>query len=181
MLVSPATAALSKTLGVLAFSSTPSPQMVGRTTGPSANAGSRISGSRGSRCRAPTALSSGNLRASSRCDVMPGYFAFGWFRARHRPIVFVGCRCGAHRIPGQAGSIGPLPTLLRRACAPCRRCPVAKNSWAGCVVSYASFAFGRLAQLEERLPYKEEVGGSSPSAPTHNTAVHKPVLGHPMA
>ena len=25
---------------------------------------------------------------------------------------------------------------------------------------------GRLAQLEERFPYKEEVGGSSPSTPT---------------
>ena len=25
---------------------------------------------------------------------------------------------------------------------------------------------GRLAQLEERFPYKEEAGGSSPSAPT---------------
>src|SRR5262245_42084921 len=27
-------------------------------------------------------------------------------------------------------------------------------------------ASGRLAQLEERVPYKDEVGGSSPSAPT---------------
>ncbi len=25
---------------------------------------------------------------------------------------------------------------------------------------------GRLAQMEERFPYKEEVGGSSPSTPT---------------
>ncbi len=25
---------------------------------------------------------------------------------------------------------------------------------------------GRLAQLEERFPYKEEVGGSNPSTPT---------------
>ena len=27
--------------------------------------------------------------------------------------------------------------------------------------------FGRVAQLEERLPYKEDVGGSRPSVPTH--------------
>jgi hypothetical protein len=27
-------------------------------------------------------------------------------------------------------------------------------------------ALGRLAQLGERLPYKEDVGGSSPSSPT---------------
>ncbi len=27
-------------------------------------------------------------------------------------------------------------------------------------------SLGRLAQLVERLPYKEDVGGSSPSAPT---------------
>ena len=27
-------------------------------------------------------------------------------------------------------------------------------------------AYGRLAQLGERFPYKEEVGGSSPSTPT---------------
>lgn len=34
------------------------------------------------------------------------------------------------------------------------------------VVERLSPFAGRLAQLEERLPYKEEVGGSSPSAPT---------------
>lgn len=30
--------------------------------------------------------------------------------------------------------------------------------------------FGRLAQLGERLPYKQNVGGSIPSAPTRNQA-----------
>ena len=34
---------------------------------------------------------------------------------------------------------------------------------------------GRIAQLVERFPYKEVVGGSSPSAPTVNRA-HVPLL-----
>ncbi len=40
----------------------------------------------------------------------------------------------------------------------------------------ASGPYGRLAQLEERFPYKEEVGGSSPSTPTENACRH---LGFP--
>lgn len=33
---------------------------------------------------------------------------------------------------------------------------------------------GRLAQLEERFPYKEEAGGSSPSAPTTEVRIQRP-------
>jgi hypothetical protein len=34
---------------------------------------------------------------------------------------------------------------------------------------------GRLAQLVERLPYKQEVTGSSPVPPTHEPAGNRPV------
>jgi hypothetical protein len=37
-------------------------------------------------------------------------------------------------------------------------------------------AKGRLAQLEERFPYKEEVGGSSPSTPTTQNPSHLKVF-----
>ena len=38
---------------------------------------------------------------------------------------------------------------------------------------YTQMPSGRLAQLGERLPYKQEVGGSIPSPPTR-----KPLLAH---
>ena len=40
------------------------------------------------------------------------------------------------------------------------------TSWPRSESRLAGIEPGRLAQLEERFPYKEEVGGSSPSTPT---------------
>ena len=37
--------------------------------------------------------------------------------------------------------------------------------------------YGRLAQLGERLPYKQDVGGSIPSSPTKNLVAPKYLFG----
>ena len=63
--------------------------------------------------------------------------------------------------PGWARRPGPVRLVRRHAAVdPARRCGVSS------VRSHR--ASGRLAQLEERRPYKAKVGGSSPSAPTTN-------------